>query len=185
LVLVDAGGLGREVSMLLRLITLPAVEYVMPVLFPEIVRDWGDPVVKFLGDRGLRNARALEMWRAYRSLTQQENRRAFVRTMRAVIDPGGQSVSAMSRLYLAAHMPTLIVWGEQDRIIPVSHAYQAHEAIPGSRLEVMPGVGHFPHVEEPVHFVEILRDFLETTEPGSFTLEERRELLRGAPSEAS
>ncbi len=185
LVLVDAGGLGREVSLLLRLITLPAAEYVMPVLFPEIVRDWGDPVVKFLGDRGLRSARGMEMWRAYRSLTQQENRRAFVRTMRAVIDPGGQSVSALNRLYLAAHMPTLIVWGEQDRIIPVAHAYQAHEAIPNSRLEVMTGVGHFPHAEEPVRFVEILREFLDTTEPGWFTPEERRELLRGAARRAS
>ncbi|HEX4017172.1 MAG TPA: alpha/beta fold hydrolase [Frankiaceae bacterium] len=180
LVLVDAGGLGREVSILLRLITLPAVEYAMPVLFPEFVRNWGDPVAKFLGDKGIRSARGIEMWRAYRSLTQQENRKAFVRTMRAVIDPGGQSVNAMSRMYLAAHLPTLIVWGEQDRIIPVAHAYQAHEAIAHSRLEVMPGVGHFPHAEEPIRFVEILRDFLSTTEPGSFTPQERQELLRGA-----
>ena len=183
LVLVDAGGLGREVSLLLRLITLPAAEYVMPVLFPGFARGWGDSVVKFLGDRGIRNARAIEMWRAYRSLTEYENRQAFGRTMRAVIDPGGQSVSAISRLYLAAHLPTLIVWGEQDRIIPVAHAYQAHEAIPNSRLEIMAGVGHFPHAEEPIHFVEILRDFLCTTEPGSFTAQERRELLRGAPPE--
>jgi pimeloyl-ACP methyl ester carboxylesterase len=182
LVLVDAGGLGREVSWLLRLLTLPAAEYVMPVLFPGFTRGWGDAVVRLLGDRGIRNARATEIWRAYRSLTEHENRRAFVRTMRAVIDPGGQSVSAMSRLYLAAHMPTLIVWGEQDRIIPVTHAYQAHEAILNSRLEIMKGVGHFPHVEEPVQFVEILRDFLRTTDPSSFTHEERRELLRGAPT---
>jgi pimeloyl-ACP methyl ester carboxylesterase len=184
LVLVDAGGLGREVSLLLRLVTLPAAEYVMPVLFPEFVRDWGDPVVRFIGARGIRSARAVEMWRAYRSLTQRENRQAFVRTMRAVIDPGGQSVNAISRLYLASHMPTLIVWGEDDRIIPVSHAYQAHEAIPNSRLEVMPGIGHFPHAEEPIRFVEILRDFLATTEPGSFTAKEHRELLRSASREA-
>ena len=180
LVLVDAGGLGREVSLLLRLLTLPAAEYVMPVLFPAFARGWGDAGVRFLGDRGIRNARAIEIWRAYRSLTEHDNRRAFVRTMRAVIDPGGQSVSAISRLYLAAHMPTLIVWGEQDRIIPVAHAYQAHEALPNSRLEIMQGVGHFPHVEEPVQFVEILREFLRTTDPSSFTREERRELLRGA-----
>ncbi len=176
--LVDAGGLGREVSVLLRLLTLPGIEYAMPVLFPSFARGWGDSVVKFLGDRGVRHARATEMWRAYRSLTEHENRQAFVRTMRAVIDPGGQSVSATSRLYLAAHMPTLIVWGDQDKIIPVAHAYQAHEAIPNSRLEIMPGVGHFPHVEEPVRFVEILRDFIRTTRAASFTPAERRELLR-------
>jgi pimeloyl-ACP methyl ester carboxylesterase len=178
LVFVDAGGLGREVNWILRLITLPAAEYVMPVLFPAFVRDWGDPVARFLGGRGIGNAGAAEMWRSYRSLTEADNRRAFVRTMRAVIDPGGQSVSAVDRLYLSAHMPTLIVWGDHDRIIPLDHAYKAHEAIPNSRLEVMEGVGHYPHVEEPVRFVEILRDFLRTTEPAKLDPEELRDLLR-------
>jgi pimeloyl-ACP methyl ester carboxylesterase len=98
--------------------------------------------------------------------------------MRAVVDPGGQSVNAMSRLYLAARTPTLIVWGDQDRIIPLAHAYKAHEAIPNSRLEVMEGVGHFPQVEDPVRFVEILEDFLRTTTPSTFNPAELRDLLR-------
>ena len=178
LVLVDAGGLGREVNWMLRLVTMPAAEYVMPVLFPSFVRDWGNAVARFLGDRGIRNARAAEMWRSYGSLTEAENRQAFVRTMRAVIDPGGQSVSAIDRLYLVARMPTLIVWGDQDKMIPVVHAYKAHEAIPNSRLEIMEGVGHFPHVEEPIRFVEILTDFLRTTQPSELTREERLDLLR-------
>jgi pimeloyl-ACP methyl ester carboxylesterase len=181
LVLVDAGGLGREVSWMLRLATAPAAEYVMPAVFPAFGRAWGDAVARFLGNRGLRHARAAEMWRSYRSLTDPESRRAFARTIRAVIDPGGQSVSATSRLYLGAHTPTLIVWGERDRIIPVAHAHTAHDAIPGSRLEVMEGVGHFPHVEEPVRFVEVLSDFLATTEPSTLTAEERRQLLRQDP----
>ncbi len=178
LVLVDAGGLGREVNWILRLVTLPAAEYVLPVLFPVFVRGWGDSVSRFLGHLGIRNAGAAEIWRSYRSLTEPENRRAFVRTMRAVIDPGGQSVSAMDRLYLAAQMPTLIVWGADDRIIPLVHAYKAHEAIPNSRLEVMDGVGHFPHVEEPIRFVEVLKDFLHTTKPSTFTPEGLRDVLR-------
>jgi hypothetical protein len=70
-------------------------------------------------------------------------------------------------------MPTLIVWGDHDRIIPLDHAYRAHEAIPNSRLEVIEGVGHYPLVEEPVRFVEILRDFLRTTEPSKFNPEEQ------------
>ena len=182
LVLVDAGGLGREVNWILRLVTLPMAEYVMPVLFPAFARGWGDSVARFLRDLGIRNAGAAEIWRSYKSLTEPENRQAFVRTMRAVIDPGGQSVSAIHRLYLAAHMPTLIVWGDHDRIIPLVHAYNANEAIPNSRLEVMEGVGHFPHAQEPVRFVEILTDFLRTTEPSEFTPDELRDLLRqGSP----
>src|SRR5450759_801920 len=150
LVLVDAGGLGREVNWILRLATLPGAEYVMLALFPAFVGNWGDSVVKFFGGRGFPNAQAVEMWRSYKSLTEGESRRAFVRTIRSVIDPGGHSVSAVDRLYLTAHMPTLIVWGDHDRIIPLHHAYLAHEAIPNSRLEVMEGVGHYPHVEEPI-----------------------------------
>ncbi|MGO9856255.1 MAG: alpha/beta fold hydrolase [Acidimicrobiales bacterium] len=181
LVLVDAGGLGREVSWILRLATLPAAEYVMPVLFPSVAREWGDSVLRFCRGLGLRNPRAEEVWSAYRSLTHPENRRAFVTTMRGVIDPGGQSVSAMDRLYLAAHMPTLIVWGEKDSIIPVVHAYRVHEAIPNSQLRIMPGVGHFPHAEEPAQFVEILEEFVHGTEPSHLTPEQMRALLRQGP----
>jgi pimeloyl-ACP methyl ester carboxylesterase len=178
LVLVDAGGLGREVTWILRLATVPAAEYVMPILFPAFIRRWGDPVARFLYDRNIRNARAADVWRSYRTLTDPGKRAAFVRTALAVIDPGGQSVSALNRLYLVAQMPTLIVWGGQDKIIPIDHALQAHEAIPNSRLEVMEGAGHAPHVEDPARFAQILEDFLNTTEPYWFDPEEMRDLLR-------
>jgi pimeloyl-ACP methyl ester carboxylesterase len=102
--------------------------------------------------------------------------------MRSVIEPGGQSVNAMDRLYLAEQTPTLIVWGGKDRIIPLSHAFQALEAMPNSRLEVLPGAGHFPHAEEPARFVEVLRDFLRTTEPSTFAPKEMRERLQRGPT---
>ena len=169
LVLVDAGGLGREVSWMLRLVTLPAAEYVLPLVFSAPVRSVGDSVFGFLHDRGIRHARASEIWRSFTSLTEPSNRQAFTRTMRAVIDPGGQSVSAMDRLYLAANTPTLIVWGEKDKIIPLIHAYKPHEKIPNSFLDIMVGVGHYPIVEAPFRFVEILIYFLETTQPSCYT----------------
>jgi len=178
LVLVDSGGLGRDVSWMLRLLTLPAAEYVMPVLFPSFVRDAARPVERFLGRLGVQAPNLEEMWQAYAGLTDVENRHAFVRTLRAVVDPTGQSVSAMDRLYLAAAVPTLIVWGEDDPIIPVQHGYDAHEAIAGSRLEIFEGVGHFPHVERPGKFLKVLRDFLDTTEPAPADIEHFRELLR-------
>jgi pimeloyl-ACP methyl ester carboxylesterase len=119
------------------------------------------------------------MWRAYASLAGAENRHAFIRTLRAVIDPGGQSVSAMDRLYLTAALPTLIVWGDRDPIIPVAHAHAAHEAMPGSRLEIFADLGHFPHVEAPLAFVEVLTDFIRTTEAAGDAMESYRDLLLG------
>lgn len=184
LVLVSSGGLGREVSILLRLLSLPGSEFVLPLVVPSFIRDRGNSVNRWLGDRGIRHSRFAEMWRAYASLAEPDNRQAFVRTLRAVVDMGGQTVSANDRLYLAAAVPTLILWGDRDDIIPVEHAYAAHEAMPGSRLEIFPGVGHFPQSEAPQHFVEVLEDFLATTVPAETGNGRLRELLAQGSGQA-
>lgn len=178
LVLVGSGGLGREVSWMLRALTLPGAEFLMPVLFPRLARTGGEKVLRFFRDRGVRAPHIAEMWSAYASLTQTENRHAFIRTMRAVIDPGGQTVSAKDRLYLAAAVPTLIAWGDRDDIIPVQHAHDAHALLPNSQLEIFEGAGHFLHVEHPVRFAEVLHDFIERTHPAVRTVDTYRELLR-------
>jgi len=177
LVLVCSGGLGREVSWMLRLLTLPGAEIVMPLLFPTLARDRGNDVSRFLRDRGLHAPKFAEMWRAYASLAGAENRGAFLRTLRSVIDVNGQTVSALDRVYLAQAVPTMIVWGDEDPIIPIEHGHTAHEAIPGSRFEIMEGCGHFPHVEDPLRFTELLEDFISTTEPSSADLDDFRQLL--------
>jgi pimeloyl-ACP methyl ester carboxylesterase len=178
LVLVAAGGLGREVSWVLRALALPGAEYVIPPLFPRAARRAGEKLAGFFQRRGLHAPHVAEMWQAYASLTETPNRRAFIRTVRAVIDPGGQTVSARDRLYLASSVPTLIVWGDRDDIIPVTHAHAAHELLPASRLEIFEGAGHFLHVEQPVRFAETLRDFVASTEPAPRNASHFREALR-------
>jgi pimeloyl-ACP methyl ester carboxylesterase len=106
-----------------------------------------------------------EIWRSYGTLTTGEGRQAFVDTVRSVIDLAGQRVSAMDRIHLAASMPMLIVWGEQDRVIPAAHGRAAHDAVAGSRLAIHPTAGHFLPVEEPAWFLHELHNFLDTTEP--------------------
>ena len=177
LVLVGSGGLGREVSWLLRAFTLPGVELIMPILFPPFVRDRGNDVRHLLHRIGIRSARVDEKWRAYASLAESPNRNAFLHTLRSVIDSGGQSVSALDRIYLAAAVPTLIVWGDQDDIIPVAHAYAAHEAIPGSQLAIIEGAAHFVHAEQPERFVEILTEFMAATDAAAVEAGSYRELL--------
>lgn len=177
LVLVGSGGLGREVSWLLRMLALPGAEFLMPIGIPKPIVDRATDVGRMLRRRNIYFPKLAEMWRSYSSLAGAENRSAFVRTMRSVIDPGGQVVSANDRLYLAKHIPTLIVWGAHDGIIPVEHAHLAHELIPNSRLEILEDVGHFPHVESPDRFNEVLLDFLATTTPASMRHEELRNVL--------
>ena len=153
LVLISSGGLGREVHPILRASTLPGSEIVLALLGRRWLRTTGGAVGATLGRLGLRAGEDLAGVAAgIASLGDADARGAFVHTARAAIDPGGQRVSATDRLYLAAHLPTLIVWGERDPIIPAAHGEAAHAAIPGSRLEIFAGAGHFPHREQPVRF---------------------------------
>jgi pimeloyl-ACP methyl ester carboxylesterase len=178
LVLASSGGLGREVHPLLRASTLPGAEWVMPWLMHPRVLAAGEAVGRLIGLLRLQVGTDLdEVARGFASLGDDEARDAFVETMRAVLDPGGQRVSALDRLYLTEALPSLLVWGSADPIIPADHGRAAHELMPGSRLELLDGVGHFPQLEQPHRFAELLADFIATTEPADLDTDTMRERL--------
>ena len=104
---------------------------------------------------------------------------AFVHTVRSVIDMTGQRVSARDRLYLAQEVPTLIVWGDRDRIIPVEHAHAAHELIKGSTLRIIDGADHFVPFERPAEFLDALLTFIDASEPAKPDEDRFRTLMRG------
>ena len=175
LVLVDSGGLGREVSLLLRAATLPGSELVLPFLAATRLLDAGARVGDLLGRLGLHVPTDLEeIARGHSTLGDGEARAAFVHTLRSVVEPGGQRVDASNRLYLAQQIPFLLIWGERDSIIPVSHGRAAHEQLPGSRLEVFERSGHFPQLDEPERFLEVLVDFIDSTEAATLNADDSR-----------
>ena len=181
LVLVSSGGLGREVHPLLRAATLPGAEAILPWLSTAGGRGVG-ALVHTLRRLGVRASADLdETWRSFVALEEPAARRAFIQTVRGVMDHGGQRVSANDRLYLAEGLPTLIVWGEKDPLIPVRHAREAHERMAGSRLEIFPEAGHFPYRDDPERFVSALVDFIETSRPLRADAKRLRERLRAGP----
>ncbi|TFH23573.1 MAG: alpha/beta fold hydrolase [Myxococcales bacterium] len=179
MVLVGSGGLGREVNGLLRTLTLPGAEQLFPVVCSPKLRDAGERFAAWLAGRGLRAAPVVEeIWRSYASLAEAPTRRAFFRTLRAVIDSEGQSVNAADRLHLTSQVPTLIVWGGCDAIIPVRHAHAAHDAIENSRLEIFEDAGHYPHCEDPGRFAELLTEFIDSTTAARHCERRWEDLLR-------
>jgi pimeloyl-ACP methyl ester carboxylesterase len=172
LVLVSSGGLGPEVSPVLRAAALPGADRFIAAtaaLGGRVV----PPLARGLRALGLRpSADLAEVLRGYASLTDPGRRAAFLGTVRAVLGTEGQRVSAADRLYLAEAVPLLILWGADDTIIPAHHGEEAHRQIPGSRLVVFDGVGHMPQLEAPLRFVTALEEFLAETEPAEFNLEE-------------
>jgi pimeloyl-ACP methyl ester carboxylesterase len=182
LVLVSSGGLGKEVHPLLRAAALPGAELVLPL----IIRDWaigaGSAVAGVLDRFGFSAGPDLaEAARGYASLADRGAREAFLHTLRAVVDLEGQRVNATDRLYLAERLPTLLIWGTDDPIIPIEHGRAARERIPESRLVEISGSGHWPQLDDPDRFVAELTEFVETTEPYAFDLDQMREMLRRGP----
>ncbi|WP_427385614.1 alpha/beta fold hydrolase [Janibacter sp. G56] len=161
LVLVASGGLGREVHPILRSATLPGAEQVLGVVASS-------PVLSRVGALG-RGARKLgwrpgadtdAIWRGFTSLGDRESRRAFLATTRAVVDLGGQSISAHDHLKAVVPVPTLVVWGSKDRMIPAWHAINAQRSVSDCRVELFDGAGHFPHLDDPDRFARLLREFI-------------------------
>lgn len=181
LVLVDSGGLGREVHPLLRAAALPGAELVLPWLSTTTSRGV-EALIRGMSRLGIKAGPDLdETWRSFVSLGDPAARRAFLHTVRGVMDLAGQRLSANERLYLTAGLPTLIVWGEKDPLLPVRHAREAHERIPGSRLEIFQNAGHFPHRDDPGRFAEVLGDFIRTTKPLPESATRLGERLRKGP----
>jgi pimeloyl-ACP methyl ester carboxylesterase len=177
--LVSSGGLGRDVSLLLRSAGLPGAELVLPLLASEPLRDAAGWMARSLGRVGLRPGNDLAgVAEGFGSLGDFGARRAFVQTVRGIIDLGGQRVDATEKLYLAGEIPMLLVWGEGDRIIPVAHGRAAAALMPGSRLEVFERAGHFPHRDDPARFTDALSEFVEDTFAADLDPEDlRRRLL--------
>ncbi|MCW3041288.1 MAG: alpha/beta hydrolase [Solirubrobacterales bacterium] len=185
LVLISSGGLGRTVNLALRSAALPGAEIVVAGI-GGVARLASPVVAGVLGLLRVQiDAEQAEVGRSLRSLGVASTRKAFLDTLRAVVGTDGQRVFAGDRLYLTAQMPTLIVWGDEDPVIPVGHGYRGHAAMPGSELVILPGVGHFPPLQAPEPLVGAMSEFLARVPPSDPKPEVWRRLLRdGAPGTA-
>ena len=182
--LIGSGGLGKEVNVILRLLAVPGAGFLVSgAAAPAVVRA-GNSMRRYFLDRGIRAESVDESWAAFESLSRPGHRRAFFKTLRAVVDNKGQAVSAANRFHLAGQLPVQVIWGDRDPIIPVSHGYATHEAIPGSRLAIVPGTGHYPHVEDPSTVEQILVDFMADTEPGHIDHEALGRLVSAGATES-
>ena len=183
MVLVSSGGLGREVSLPIRAATLPFAEQVIGVGASWPLTRAAGLVGGALGRVGMKPGGDFsEIMEGLSSLSDRERREAFVRTARSVISPRGQRVAATDKLYLAADIPTLLVAGERDSVIPAKHTRAAAaDLAPSSRLEIFEQSGHFPHLDEPDRFADLVAAFVRDTEPARFDrAAARRRIIQGS-----
>ena len=181
LVLVGAGGVTKDVNVALRLASVPMGSEALallrlPLVLPAL-QIFGRAAGLVLGSTAV--GRDLpDVLRILADLPEPMASSAFTRTLRAVVDWRGQSVTMLDRCYLTQSVPVQIIWGSEDVVVPVSHARMAHAAMPGSRLEIFEHSGHFPFHHDPDRFVEVIERFIDTTEASEYDQVALRELLR-------
>jgi len=186
LILVSAGGVTKDVNFVLRLASLPMGSEALAVLrLPLVlpaVQIAGRVVGKAIGTTALGHDLP-NMLRVLNDLPERTASAAFSRTLRAVVDWRGQIVTMLDRCYLTDTVPVQIIWGTKDAVVPVRHARMAHAAMPGSRLEIFDGSGHFPFHHDPARFIEVVERFIDSTEPAEYDQAALRELLRSGGGE--
>jgi pimeloyl-ACP methyl ester carboxylesterase len=161
IVLESSGGLGEEAFTGLRAATLPGSELAIRWAINDRTLRGASWVGSQLGRVGITphalSPHALETvsW-----LGQPDRRSAFLATLRSVVSPTGQSVSALDKLHLMEGRRVLIIWGDKDPMIPMKHGEDAHRRLPDSRLVVFPGAGHEPHLHDPQRFADLLVEHL-------------------------
>ena len=174
LVLVSSGGLGADVSIALRVAALPGSEHVVALIANRYLIAAATIVSRLASAVGIRTVGGLlESVRACETFADAESRRSFFRTLRGVIDHRGQRVSATSHLDLINEIPSLLVWGADDQIIPVAHAHETHQAMSNSRLDIFEHTGHLPHIADPSRFVQAFHAFMDDTKPAVRTRTKR------------
>lgn len=183
LVLVAPGGLGREVTPLIRAVTLPGFHTTMGVVTL--------PVVRHLTTETLRQAARVnhpamrdlnEIALMIEALQDPRARRALQHVVRACVDLRGQIITMVDRAYLTQAMPMCVVWGSDDPVIPVRHADNVRRLAPTATVSVLEDCGHFPHKDHPDQFVRTVQRFISSTEPAVHHRGRWRALLKtGAP----
>ncbi|AKN17521.1 alpha/beta fold hydrolase [Mycobacterium haemophilum] len=181
LILVSTGGVTKDVHFVFRWASLPMGSEALallrlPLVLPA-VQLAGRVLGMAVGTTGL--GRELpNVLRILDDLPEPTASSAFGRTLRAVVDWRGQIVTMLDRCYLTQAIPAQIIWGAHDAVVPVRHAWMAHAAMPGSRLEIFEDAGHFPFHDDPCRFIDVIQRFVDTTEPAKYDQAALRELLR-------
>ena len=179
MILVAPGGLGREVTPAIRVITLPGFNQAMGLVTLPGVRHATKLWLRSLAASGLARARDLdEVAEIVESFKDPRARAAIRHVVSAVVDWRGQVVTMTDRAYLTQAMPMCVIWGTNDSVIPVRHADVAAEVAPFATVEVIEDAGHFPHKDHPQQFVTIVNDFVRTTKPAVYHRRRWRALLK-------
>jgi pimeloyl-ACP methyl ester carboxylesterase len=170
LVLVSSGGLGREVSPFLRLLSLPGASVALSGLLVLRRSERAQKVARLFHPLAHHVLEDLPLMLTHFAALQEPTlRHSFIGTIRAVIDTRGQRVTAVDRLPLASKIPVMVIWGRRDQMIPHSHALAVAQALPHTRIEVFDEAGHYPHEHDPERFARAVARFINETESARLT----------------
>ncbi len=178
-VLVAPGGVGPDVTPLIRAVNLPGSQAFLRMVTTPRIRARLTQLMRRVAQVGVPGMRDLEEIAAIiDSLSDPEARRALRAVVRASIDMRGQAVTMVDRAYLAADLPILVIWGSKDPVIPSLHADTFRTIAEHAEVEIFKRAGHFPHKDRPQRFVAQVEKFIGATQPATYSKSRWKALLR-------
>jgi pimeloyl-ACP methyl ester carboxylesterase len=157
LVLVNSVCYLQELPWFMRALLLPALPTLAMKLIPE---RWGFAVLKGWMYHP-KNGMSREAAREYAARLQSPRAHEALIAVAECIIP--DDIDELVASYTAIRVPTLIIWGRQDRVIPLSFARRLADDIPRSTLCELNQCGHCPQEEKPEETIKHLRQFVEQT----------------------
>jgi pimeloyl-ACP methyl ester carboxylesterase len=153
LVLIDSIACRQRLPLFIALLRLPVIGRLAVRLVPA---SWAVRHVLGLAyyDQSKIEQAFVEAYAA--PLRSRDARIALAATARALVPPNLDELTAQ---YRTIRVPILLLWGRQDRIVPLSVVTCLPELLPAPRLEVLDGCGHIPHEEWPQLTMPKLREF--------------------------
>ena len=155
LVLLDTIAYAQDVPVAFKMLDMPVVSHVGVRMLPPAVQARLALRIAYL-DNSKIDDEEVETYAA--PLRTAAGKHAIIHSARQIVP---EDLEEISKRYTSITMPTLIVWCDYDRIVPLDVGLKLRRTLPNARLEIIDRCGHMPHEEQPEATLSLIEDFLD------------------------
>ena len=154
LVLLDSIAYPQNIPVFFRLLDVPLVSQLGVRMVPPAVQTRVALKIAYLDDSKI-DPEEVEIYAA--PLKTAAGKHAIIHSARQIVP---EDIAELSERYKTIALPTLILWCDHDRVVPLEVGLKLRRTLPNSTLRLIEGCGHMPQEEQPASTLELLKGFI-------------------------